>query len=251
STSLVFQTLYLPLSLANAGSSISISGGTHVPASPSFEYLNNHWLHFFRRIGGNIEMKLDQAGFFPQGGGQIQAIIKPVSIFNPIILLDRGQLVQISGISAVANLDRRIAKRQREHVIRRLGARYFLNDIRIIQLPSRFKGTFMLLIAEFENSQACYFSLGKLGKPAEQVADEAVDGIEFFLSTQSGVDQYLADQLLLPLSLAQGDSQFSTPSITQHIVTNASIISMFLPVEISIEGEMGKPGLVVIKPSKP
>jgi RNA 3'-terminal phosphate cyclase len=36
----------------------------------------------------------------------------------------------------------------------------------------------LLLLAEFEYAQACYFALGARGKPAERVADEAVDAIE-------------------------------------------------------------------------
>jgi RNA 3'-terminal phosphate cyclase (ATP) len=249
STSLVFQTIYLPLSFASVSSSISITGGTHVPWSPSFEYLNAHWINFLTQMGFKIDLKLDQAGFYPEGHGRIQAIVKPVNTISPLNLTDRGQLIQIRGISAVANLDRRIAERQRNRVIKRLGEHYFLNDIRITQLPSKFKGTFLLLIAEFENTQACYFSLGKLGKPAEQVADEVVDNIESFLSSQATVDQFLADQLILPLSFARGVSQFLTPVITNHIITNVSIIATFLPVKINIEGNTGVPGLVVVNPA--
>jgi RNA 3'-terminal phosphate cyclase (ATP) len=250
STSLVLQTIYLPLSYSTVTSKVIITGGTHVPHSPSFEYLNAHWQKFLAKIGFNIELKLDQAGFYPQGGGCIRAGIKPANLLNPLNLIDRGNLHQIRGVSAVANLDRSIAERQRNQVLRRLADRYYLNDIRIVQLPSNFKGTFMLLIAEYDNTQACYFSLGELGKPAEKVADEAVDGIELFLKSDATIDQYLSDQLLLPLSFAHGVSQFRTPKITQHIITNANIITMFLPVKINIKGEIGEPGLIVVDPGK-
>jgi RNA 3'-phosphate cyclase len=250
STSLVLQTIYLPLSFCTGSSTVSISGGTHVPHSPSFEYLNAHWLKFLAQIGFNIGLKLNQAGFYPQGGGCIQARIKPVELINPLILTERGKLLQIRGVSAVSNLNRSIAERQRNQVLRRLGDRYFLNDIRIVQLPSKFKGTFMLLVAEFDNTQACYFSLGELGKPAERVADEVVNCMEYFLKSDAFIDQFLSDQLLLPLSFARGASRFRTPKITQHIITNANIIAMFLPVKINIEGEIGEPGLIVVDPGK-
>jgi RNA 3'-terminal phosphate cyclase (ATP) len=114
-------------------------------------------------------------------------------------------------------------------------------------LPSHGKGTILLLIAEFSNSQACFFGLGKPGKLSERVADDAIDQLEKFMLTKGAVDPYLADQLLLPLSLAKNSSCFSTSLITQHLVTNAYIIEKFMPIEINIDGEMGTQGNIHIK----
>ena len=150
----------------------------------------------------------------------------------------------------MANLDRSIAERQRNRVISRLGSQYPLNDIRISQLPSKFKGTTVFLICEFENSQSCYFSLGELGKPAELVADEVCDKIEQFFSTEASVDEYLADQLLLPCSFASGKSEYSTARVTPHLLTNAEIIRTFTTTDIRISGKTGEPGRVSITPKE-
>jgi len=248
STSLVLQTVYLPLSLATSTSNITITGGTHVPKSPIFEYLDQHWCHFLQLMGLDIHLSSGIAGFYPQGGGQLQARIRSSSTISPLDILHRGQLRQIRGISAVANLDRRIAERQRAQVLRRLGDLYRLNDIRILDLTSKFKGTFLLLLAEFEKSQACYSALGEPGKPAERVADEAIEALERFLATDGAVDYYLADQLLLPLSFASGPSQIRTSQITSHLLTNADVINAFLPKRIQIIGNHGEPGNVIIHP---
>jgi RNA 3'-terminal phosphate cyclase (ATP) len=248
STCLVLQTIYLPLTQAAASSSITITGGTHVPMSPSFEFLDQHWLHFLKRLGFDLNLDLMEAGFYPQGGGKIQARIHPTPQPGGLTLLERGPLRQIRGISAVANLDRQIARRQREQVLRRLGDNYHLNDIRLIELPSRFKGTFTLLLAEFETSQACFFALGAPGKPAERVADEAVDGLVGFLAIDGAIDAYLADQLLLPLSIASHGSHIRTARITNHLLTNAHVINTFQSDCIQITGEYGEPGDIIIHP---
>lgn len=245
--SLVLQTIFLPLALAGAGSTITITGGTHVNWSPSYHYLELQWLPFMRRIGFNADLKLQLAGFYPEGGGHMTAAIPPNSAISPLHITERGRLRQIRGISAIANLPRHIAERQREQVIRRLGDRFYLNDIRLVELPARFKGTMLLLLAEFEKSQASYFSLGEIGKPAERVTDDAVDQMEEFLSTDGAIDQYLADQLLLPLALARGQSELRTSKITQHLLTNAEVIRQFLPVTINIAGRLGEAGLVSIE----
>jgi RNA 3'-terminal phosphate cyclase (ATP) len=124
--------------------------------------------------------------------------------------------------------------------------------IKVESLPSKFKGTVLLLLAEYESdngyAQCCFYSLGKLGKPAERVAEEAVDAFLEFTATQAAVDQYLADQILLPLALASGESQIFASQITQHTLTNAEVIRAFLPIDIRIEGELGQPGLIRIIP---
>ena len=112
-------------------------------------------------------------------------------------------------------------------------------------MPSRYKGTLLLLLAHFEFSQCCYFALGKLGKPAERVADEAVDYLFEFLETDGAIDTYLADQLLLPACLAEGLSEISTNRLTPHLETNAEIIQAFLPIRIEIQDRNG--GAVTIR----
>ena len=247
-TTLVLQTIFLPLALSDTRSTVAITGGTHVKWSPSYHYLELQWLPFMRQIGCQIDLKMELAGYYPQGGGRVSATIYPCKKISPLELTDRGKLKHIRGISAISNLPRHIARRQREQVLRRIGDRYYLSDIRLVELASRFKGTMLLLLAEFEHSQACYFSLGELGKPAERVADEAIEELEEFLSTDGAIDQYLADQMLLPLAFASGPSRLRTSKITRHLLTNAQVVRSFLPVQIDIEGDLGKPGLVSIKP---
>ncbi len=246
SAALVVQTIFLPLSTALGSSKVTVIGGTHVPWSPCFQYLDWHWLHFMRKIGFQADLSMKQAGFYPQGGGQIQAEIKTAQTLQPLRLQERGRLLQVRGISGVANLPRKIAERQRNRVVNRIGPKYPLNDLRVVNLPSKFKGTALVLLAEFEHTQVCFFGLGALGKPAERVADEAITGLVEFMETEAAVDPFLADQLLLPLTFTPGKSVFSTSKITQHLVTNAEVIQKFIPIEINIEGKIGKPGVVEV-----
>lgn len=247
-TALVLQTAFLPLSLGNKSSRILISGGTHVPFAPTFDFLNLHWNNFLTRIGIQLSIRLQNAGFYPRGGGQISANIQPVREVTNLTLTDRGSIKQIYGISAVANLDRTIAERQRNHIVRTLGHKFPLNDIRIIELPSKFKGTTICLVCEFEHSQCCYTSLGEPGKPAEVVAQEVCRKIENFLSSEAVIDEHLADQLLLPLSISRESSYFSTAIITDHLQTNADVIKLFTNADIDIVGNTGSPGAISIHP---
>jgi RNA 3'-phosphate cyclase len=240
SSSLVLQTVAVPLSMAPDVSSVTITGGTHVPWSPCVDYLQRHWLLFLRRIGFDIDLT--------QGGGCIHATIHPARARAPLHVTERGRLQRIRGVSGVANLDMSVAERQRRQALNRLVACCPDVAIELVQLPSRSKGTLLLLVAEFEHSQCCYYGLGARGKPAERVADEAVDGLEEFLATDGAIDEHLADQLILPLACAAGASELRTSKVTLHLATNAEVVMAFLPVRIAIDGEIGAPGRVRIHP---
>jgi RNA 3'-terminal phosphate cyclase (ATP) len=202
-----------------------------------------------QEIGFNADMSLETAGFYPQGGGRVKTNIRSTQKLTPVEFVKRGRLLRIQGISAVSNLDPNIAARQKHQALRRLEARCRDTKIKTIEIPSPARGTFLLLLAQFEYSRCCYFALGERGKPAERVADEAVDAMEAFLATDGAIDQYLADQLLVPLAITSGPSQLSTSKVTQHLCTNADIIREFLPVKIYIHGDIGEPGLISVTPA--
>jgi RNA 3'-terminal phosphate cyclase (ATP) len=250
STSLVVQTVMLPLSKAKSKSTVTVTGGTHVPWSPCFHYLNLNYLPFLWKIGLDVQLRMERAGFYPNGGGQIRASINPVDTLHSLHLTDRGRLIEIRGISAVAKLSRNIATRQRRQVIGRLGRRYPLNDIRVVELPAPSPGSMILLLAIFEHSQACYFALGKKGVSADRIADEAINEFELFIATEGVIDQYLADQLLLPIVFAGSASEFDTSRITKHLLTNIEVLKAFLPIEVKIDGSVGEPGKVIVNSSK-
>lgn len=248
SACLVLQNVALPLALAEGTSTVTVRGGTHVPWSPSYHYLERQWLPHVQAMGLHIRLSLHAAGFYPRGGGEMLASIRGTREFLPLERSRRGELLRIRGLSGVANLDLDIARRQKLQALRRLEPACRDSKIEILDLPSPVKGTFVLLWSEFSSGQAACGALGAPGKRAERVADEAADELLACLDSGAAMDAHLADQLLLPLALAQGESMISTARITSHLLTNAQIIRLFLPVRIESEGEEGQPGKVWIAP---
>lgn len=251
---LVFQTVLLPLSRSNAASSITITGGTHVSQSPSFHYVDLHWLPYLNACGFDARLSLEMAGFYPQGGGRVDATIRPAAEITSLNLTRRGRLLRIYGLSAVANLPTSIADRMKRQSVLRLQKLPDLGSspnlqIKTVTLPSPGKGAFLLLLAEFEGGRAAFCGLGELGKPAERVADEALDALLTFLDTGAAIEHQLADQLLLPLALANAPSRLAVGRISQHLLTNAEILQRFLPARVHIEGDLNAPGTVIVEPA--
>jgi RNA 3'-terminal phosphate cyclase (ATP) len=248
-TSLVLQTALLALSYADAPSTVTVTGGTHVPWSPCFHYLDWHWRHYLHLIGFSFGMTLARAGFYPPGGGEINASVSPHVQLKPLTLTERGALLRVRGVSGVAKLPLSIAERQRAQALKQLAGLEQPVTIQVETIDALSAGTYLVLLAEFEHSQYCVTALGARGKRAEAVADEAIDGLKRFLASPGVIDAHLADQLLIPLSLASGVSQIKTESVTTHLLTNAEIIDRFVSVSIEIEGSIGEPGSVTITPA--
>ncbi len=153
---------------------------------------------------------------------------------------------QVAGTAVAANLPPHIPQRMTDR------ARAALGDlgVPVTIVPQRVAaaspGAGIFLVANYENVAANFSGYGRLGKPSEAVADEAVRDFRDHHASAGAVELHLADQLLLPLSFAAGNSIFTTPRPTKHLLTNAWTIGQFAIANISIE--QGTPCRVDVRP---
>lgn len=246
--SLVLQTILVPLMRAAAPSHISIIGGTHVPWSPPFPYLEQVLLPVLEGMGLRASLILRRWGFYPKGGGLVEGTIEP-SVLQALALTERGPLVEVLGLSAAAGLPLSVAERQRDHTVSRLKPLGVPCHIERTSVEARNPGTVVFLLARCAGGRAGFSSLGERGKPAERVADEACDQLFAYLEQTGVADPYLADQLLLPMAFASGLSLLTTVKVTEHLLTNRWVVDHFLPGRVQVEGEVGGPGLVTVQGS--
>ncbi|MGI4718532.1 MAG: RNA 3'-terminal phosphate cyclase [Janthinobacterium lividum] len=55
-----------------------------------------------------------------------------------------------------------------------------------------------------------------------------------YIGSGAAVGEYLADQLILPMALA-GSGRFTVAAVSRHALTNAEVITRFLPEKIVFE----------------
>ena len=251
SAMLVFQTVLPALLLAEGDSEVIITGGTHNPLAPCFEYVRDVVATLAEAANASAALKLVRAGFYPVGGGEVRCRVHGVgdrANLAGVQLISRGELKSVEGLSAVSeSLPEHIVERQARRTRARLRQESVPGSVGRTRLSAASPGTFVFLRAVFGRSVAGFFALGRRGKPAEKVADEAVDELMEFLAGDGAVDPHAADQLITLLAPAPGRCALTTTRITQHLLTNAEVIRQVTGREVSIEGAPGEPGKVTLK----
>jgi RNA 3'-terminal phosphate cyclase (ATP) len=244
---LVLQTVLPVLATAAGTSRVEVTGGTHVPRSPTYHFLARHWTEVAGRLGLVARLRLERAGFFPRGEGCVVAEVSPWTRPATLDLSRRGALVAVGGISGAARLRGEVARRAadaaRDHLWeeRRMETQW-----EVVDLPAASPGAFLQVEAVFETGRAAFSLLAERGLRAEVLGERAARRVLRFIDDEeAAVDPWLADQMAVPLALAGGGGRLQTSEVTLHLETVAAVLCRFgIPSETW--GRRGGPGGLVV-----
>ena len=227
SISLFLQCLMPALMHAEDAISIKITGGTDVQWSPSIDYMRFVTLFALEKMGYKCEISLIKRGYYPRGGGCIEAIITPSNLKN--MNFDKNQCTFVGGISHSSGLPSHVSQRQADSAQKHLNDEGYNSKIstEVNDHPSTGSGITLWCGA------VGGIALGKPGLKAEKVGAIAAEALLNEVRPGSGVDEYLADQLIPYMALAGGGS-FTTRIISMHTKTNIWVTEQFLPVKFKI-----------------
>jgi RNA 3'-terminal phosphate cyclase (ATP) len=238
STTLVLQTILLPLVMAEGPSTVAIEGGTHNPSAPPFEFLENAFLPLLRRMGAQIELTLVRPGFYPAGGGEIRVSIAPSTHLGRLEIQRRGEIVDRRIRAVVANLPYEIAQREVRAAAGELEWGEDCQEAHTLT-GSPGPGNAVSITVRSEQITDVFTAFGARGVRAEEVAHQAAKQAKRYLNSDAAVGEHLADQLLLPMALANG-GVFTTTPLSSHARTNLEVIRRFLDVRMeSVELKRG------------
>jgi RNA 3'-terminal phosphate cyclase (ATP) len=234
SVTLVLQTLMIPAVTADKDLIFEITGGTHVPWSPTTGYFRHVFCEFLGKMGANVESETLSYGFYPKGGGKIMVIVKPSSLLIPVSLASRGKHIFTEGWSSASKdlAKSQVAERQMEAAEKLLGP--VKKSVKYVPSPS--PGSAITLASFFGNCFLGASSIGERGKSAEKVGHEAATLLKKNLDSGACLDEWMTDQILPYLALAKGKSEVSVTKVTQHARTNISVIERFLDAKFKING---------------
>ena len=241
STTLVFQTLVMPLLLADGISELTLEGGTHNGMSPSYDFIRQCFIPMLERMGCRLTTEIERIGFYPAGGGLWRVRIHPIGtsadVIAPLKLLDPGRLIQCRASAMSDKIPEHVTERELEYIRKKLTdlCSDRCSDLTLQQklIPSVGPGNIVSLLTEMDNVTEVFECVGERNISAERVAGRVVRDCKRYLTSGVPVGEHLADQLLLPMVLGQGGS-FRTLKPSQHLLTNIAVIKQMTGVEIKL-----------------
>lgn len=225
-------------------STLRLLGGTNAGLAPQIDYTEHVFLPFLRRhflpskSSGDlnipfhrdpgVELNCRVRGYYPKGGGEVVASMFPLlhgERLRPISLLQRGKIKVVRGIAHYAKLPSVIGKdmrRSAERVIAEAG--YHIQNhsqpddeegVLVDILDDRESndvavagGSGIVLWAELEGGGFIGGSaVGRKGRSAKDVGEEAAKELLRGLARGGCVDEWLQDQIVIFMALAQGRSE--------------------------------------------
>ncbi len=234
SATLLLQTVLLVLAFADGPSEVEVRGGTHVPWSPPFDYLQSVWAEALRAMGLVLELELVRPGWYPAGGGRVRARVAGAAQLAPLERTRRGRLRSVRGYALSSKLPSHVLDRMARtcsEILAPLGVPVRIERQR---LDASSPGAALTLVAQYDGGRAGFGALAERGLPAEEVARSACTELFAFHATEAAVDPHLADQLLLPCALATGPSRYTTSQRTSHLATNAWLLEQLGVATVAI-----------------
>lgn len=235
SSTLVVQTVLLPMIVGGHALRLVIRGGTHNPMAPPFEFLERVFLPLLARMGARVTLSLDRHGFIGERAdlGQLTLVVEGEAKLSALELVDAPPITSRHAVAILARLPTHVADRELGVVRERLGWSRAECEVR----ETRDGGPGNALMLEVERGELVrevVTEIGEKGVRAELVAARACEQLAAYLAANVPVGEHLADQLLLPLALA-GAGRFRAAPLSLHATTNIETIGRFLDVPIRDE----------------
>lgn len=253
---LMVQASLVPLLFSGGESNCDLRGGTDVGFSPPLDFLRNVLRPMMALMGGDFSVECQQRGVFPKGGGHVQLWVPGIK--EPLKAIDLSTRGEVARVTAVLHATRPGGTEEqaaREAVRRRIGAMasQVQVDFEVIACAGGVGKLWLDIVVE--TSTGALFHGG--GEPidlpgakgggrgksfrswadaAAHCADAACKLLEAQLATGAAVDLHLADQLVLPASLAAGTSRLLLAEPSMHFRTAIHIAQMFAP-EVQVREE--------------
>ena len=227
---------------ADEPSTVTITGGTHVPFAPIWEFFSETYLPELRRMGARVEAELEQCGFYPAAGGVMKLRIWPYDETKRPAryeLTDLGAYKGGTVEGVVSHIPRSIAEAEVGIVgnqLRDLALERVVRDVDALG-----PGNYCCARLRYEHATVVISAIGTYDKSRKSVANEVAHQIHDFAKSGKACEKHLADQLLVPLHLFIGGFEtwdggsdrwidnwsLAIQKETNHFTTNQLVISAF------------------------
>ncbi|KAH0584137.1 hypothetical protein H2248_009699 [Termitomyces sp. 'cryptogamus'] len=236
-------------------STLVLLGGTNATLAPQIDYSQHVFLPFLRRhFGlppGSVELEIRKRGYYPRGGGEVKVSVAPVERLCAAKVLKRGRVRYVGGIAHFAGLPMSVGREMVFGARKTLGEAEGLDvtkedvevDIRLKRErneDSKGAGSGIVLWAELEGGGIIGGSaVGSKGIEPYRVGEEAAQELLRGLRADGCVDEWLQDQIIIYMALADGKSEIrcGKGGLALHTKTAIWVAEQLTEAKFEVEEE--------------
>ena len=219
SISLLLQVIIPAVAICGKKLKLSITGGTDVLWSPTGNYTKYVLSEAYSRLGINYSMNFVKRGYYPKGGGIVGVEVFPSKKIVPINLLER-KTTDVKLFCSFSKISKNKIMNSVDNIKNEIEKRNFSVSLDVKEEEAIDQGS-SILVLSFDSGSIIgsdgLFDLKK-GVFSEKISEE-------FLDNKLGVDNHLADMLVLPASISNEMTIFRVSKITKHLETNLYVTS--------------------------
>jgi RNA 3'-terminal phosphate cyclase (ATP) len=216
SISLILQVLIPVVSISQKKLSLIIKGGTDVLWSPSMDYTQHVLKEAYSRMGIEFSIEIIKRGYYPKGSGEVKLEVYPSKIKSLILSKRETNNLKLKCTFSKISID--VIKEKIEIIKEKIRKANFNVEIEIKEQEAIDSGASLLIYSIDKNS---IIGIDGLFDNKKQNFD--LDFEKF--NNSLGVDESLADMLVVPASLGINKTVFQVKEITEHLETNLFVTS--------------------------
>ncbi|KAI9347808.1 RNA 3'-terminal phosphate cyclase-domain-containing protein [Zopfochytrium polystomum] len=235
---------------------LELKGGTNADLSPSIDFLSSILLPFLDAhvlpaspSPRPVTIDVRRRGYMPRGGGLVALSVSPLAAdqsLRSFTVLDRGEAVVLRGrIFVAGTFEWKDAERIKFEAVKGL-TRVFGDDVvrggdeieLVKDAPGESTGTAMGCLLWVETTTGCRIAgsgLGGAKTPAHKVAAGAATMLRENWEHGGCVDEFLQDQIVIFMALAEGTSTVVTGPLSLHTRTAIHVAELMTKAKFTVE----------------
>ena len=241
SITLVLQAM-LPVAVASGERCrMSIRGGTDVRAAPPIDYLRWVVLPQLARMGIQASLTVERRGYYPKGGGEVLLDLAPARELAPFVVDEIEPVKRVAVRAHVAQLPSTIAERMVEAARSALPPEVRVDtQIDVVGTDrSAGPGGAIVLCAPSARTLLGAAQVAERGVRAERLGQLAGESLASDLHAGATLDAHAADQMLVFLALAPGESRFRARELSSHARTAMWLLERFSAARFAVAAQTG------------
>jgi RNA 3'-terminal phosphate cyclase (ATP) len=229
--------------LAFAGSPVTVElcGGLFQDFAPSAFHLQHVLLPLLQDMGLRAELEIGRPGYVPLGGGILSLIVHPLTdSLRSFVKEEVGPVTRVWGIALSSHLgERQVSRRMAESAEGVLRDSGYQADIEIRHdTKSSQRGAALALFADTGGAvRLGADQAGALRRRAESIGRHVAKQLLEEITFNATLDRFAADQIIPFAALAEGESRFIIPTVTDHVLTSVWLAETFLGTQVRIDGQ--------------